>query len=329
MKIILRVFLFGLSFLVVLVGGCSKKEDNKVQQPDIEYDQTIIHEKDGSSMKYIPGGEFEMGDYLGEGNKNELPKHQVYVHSFYMDINEVTVGQYRKFLEQKYSNNLTESGSSKSIFPQPDWKKIQKYSPTDQHPMIYVSWYDAMQYATWAGKRLPTEAEWEYAARGGQIGLRYPWGNYIDMTLANYGSGTGGPSSPDAYAPRLAGPPPSDAPSPKTLKDDDLKKKAASYGLKNMAANVSEWCLDEWDANFYQKCKDNGAIRKEPIRNPFSGGKIVNIMKDFSAVTTPRVLRGGAWNSHNFRVRVSCRNTSPPTFTSNNVGFRCVKDAFP
>ena len=329
MKVISRVFVFGLLLLVMLIVSCSEKEGEKVQQSDIKYDQTIIHEKDGSSMKYISGGEFEMGDYLREGNENELPRHQVYLHSFYMDINEVTVGQYREFLEQKYSSDLTDSDGSESIFPQPDWREIQAYSPTDQHPMIYVSWYDAMQYATWAGKRLPTEAEWEYAARGGQIGLRYPWGDYIDMTLANYGSGTGGTSSPDAYAPMLAGPPPSEAPAPKTLKDDDLKHKVVSYGLKNMAANVSEWCLDEWNADFYQECKDSEDIKMGPIRDPFSGGKIVDMMKGFSAVTTPRVLRGGAWNSHHFRVRVSYRNSSLPTFTSNNVGFRCVKDAFP
>ena len=329
MKVILRVSIFGLLLPIVLIVGCSKKEDEKVKQPEIKYDQTIISDKDGSHMKYIPGGEFEMGDYLREGNKNELPKHQVYLHSFYMDIGEVTVGQYRKFLEEKYSNNLEDRDSSESIFSQPGWGEIEGYSTTDQHPMIYVSWYDAMQYATWAGKRLPTEAEWEYAARGGQISLRYPWGNYLDMTLANYGSGVGGTSSPGAYAPRLAGPPPSGAPAPRTLKEDDLEKKAASYGLKNMAANVSEWCLDEWDADFYQKCKDNEDVRKGPTRNPFSGGKIVDIMKGFSAITTPRVLRGGAWNSYNFRVRVSYRNGVPPKFTSNNVGFRCVKDAFP
>ena len=94
MKVISRVFVFGLLLLVMLIVSCSEKEGEKVQQSDIKYDQTIIHEKDGSSMKYISGGEFEMGDYLREGNENELPRHQVYLHSFYMDINEVTVGQF-------------------------------------------------------------------------------------------------------------------------------------------------------------------------------------------------------------------------------------------
>ena len=328
MKIISRVFVFGLLFLLILIVSCSEKENEKVKQPNIKYDQTTIHEKDGSKMVYISGGEFEMGDSFREGNENELPVHRVYLHSFYMDINEVTVGQYKEFLKQKYSNDLMVNDSNKSISSPPNWKEIEAYSPTERHPMIYVSWYDAMQYATWVGKRLPTEAEWEYAARGGQIGLRYPWGNYIDMTLANYGSNNIGPLSSDAYAPMLAGPPPSEAPVPKTLKGGDLKQQPASYGLKSMAANVSEWCLDEWNADFYQECKDNGDINGL-IRDPFSGEKVVDIVRDFATITTPRVLRGGAWNSHHFRVRVSYRNSSLPTFTSNNVGFRCVKDAFP
>ena len=328
MKIISRVFVFGLLFLLILIVSCSEKENEKVKQPSMKYDQTTIHGKDGSKMVYISGGEFEMGDSFREGNENELPVHRVYLHSFYMDVNEVTVGQYKEFLKQKYSNDLMVSDSNQSISSRPNWKEIEAYSPTEQHPMVYVSWYDAMQYATWVGKRLPTEAEWEYAARGGQIGLRYPWGNYIDTTLANYGSNNVGPLSSDAYAPILAGPPPSEAPVPKTLKGDDLRQQLASYGLKSIAANVSEWCLDEWNADFYQECKDNGDINGL-IRDPFSGEKVVDIVRDFATITTPRVLRGGAWNSHHFRVRVSYRNSSLPTFTSNNVGFRCVKDAFP
>ena len=77
MKGISRVFVFGLLLLVMLIVSCSEKEGEKVPQSDIKYDQTIIHEKDGSSMKYISGGEFGMGDYLGEVKQNALPKHQV------------------------------------------------------------------------------------------------------------------------------------------------------------------------------------------------------------------------------------------------------------
>ena len=101
---------------------------------------------------------------------------------FWMDITEVTVGQFKKFLAEldyPFNGNL--------------WKIIYETSPTDAHPMIYVNWHDAVAYATWAGKRLPTEAEWEYAARDGLIGKEYSWGNdeSLARNYANY-QGTGG-----------------------------------------------------------------------------------------------------------------------------------------
>ena len=107
----------------------------------------IIWKKDGAKMVRIPASDT--------------------IKPFWMDVTEVTVDQFKKFLE---------SSSYKPAKPI-DWDDVSEYSPTDKHPMIYVSWHDATAYAKWAGKRLPTEKEWEWAARGGLKNKEYPWGN--------------------------------------------------------------------------------------------------------------------------------------------------------
>ena len=163
----------------------------------------------------------------------------------------------------------------------------------ENHPVTYVSWYGAMAYAAWKGKRLPTEAEWEKAARGGLSGLKYPWGNGIDATKANYNNHVKDTTAVGKYT-------------------------ANGYGLYDMAGNVWEWCLDEYNGGFY-------AV--SPSQNPLSGANSIQwLLDNYTGVRTPRVLRGGAW-AHDAEpdVRVADRSAYAPTSTTTGFGFRCVR----
>ena len=151
--------------------------------------------------------------------------------SIYMDTTEVTVGQFKKFLK-----------STDHTFDGELWAKVDKRSPTDKQPMIYVSWYDATAYAKWAGKRLPTEAEWEYAARGGLVRKRFPWGDDKDIArnYANY-QGIGG----------------KDKWGRTTAPVGSLKPNG--YGLFDMSGNVWEWCQDWYDRSRSKRVLRSGS----------------------------------------------------------------------
>ena len=133
------------------------------------YGEDESTEEDDVGMVLIPAGEFEMGDHFNEGLADELPVHTVSLDDFYMDVNEVTNAQYKKFVEatghREPKGYGFVDGEVKDGFE--PWKS--PYFNGDNQPVVCVSWHDAMAYAQWAGKRLPTEAEWEKAARGGLI----------------------------------------------------------------------------------------------------------------------------------------------------------------
>lgn len=161
----------------------------------------------------IPSGEFQMGS--NDGYNDERPVHIVKVASFQMSKHLITNAQYRKFVEAtghrapKYWND--------DRFNQPN------------QPVVGVSWHDAQAFCEWAGGKLPTEEEWEYAARGGLVGKKYPWGDEPpDETRANYGMNVGNSSPVGSYPPN-------------------------GYGLYDMAGNVWEWCQDEYDPDAYKK----------------------------------------------------------------------------
>jgi len=180
----------------------------------------MVWEKDGSVMVYIPAGEFNMGSNTGD--PDERPQLRVYLDAFYIDKTEVTDAQYRKCVEA----GACDTPGKTTYYDNADYA---------QPPVVYVSWSDADAYCRWAGKRLPTEAEWEKAARG--IGTRtYPWGEGIDCDHAQYNECGG-----------------------QTVPVGSKLKGASPYGALDMAGNVWEWVADWYDSGYY---------RESPARNP-------------------------------------------------------------
>lgn len=255
-------------------------------------------------MVLIPEGEFQMGSDAPEAGDNEKPMHTVYVNAFYIDIYEVTVGEYRRFIEETNNTQL------------PAW--YSERSPTDDHPVIAVSWHDAMAYARWANKRLPTEAEWEKAARGGLSGDKYPWGNtdpdgtqcnYADKNTINLVWNFDGEEQQITWADE-------DVDDGYTFNAPVGSFLPNPYGLYDMAGNVWEWCLDQYVEDFYEN---------SPRENPIAGLNIVDTIDRAESITTARVSRGGSHASEASEMRSSQRNGTTPQNEYLNVGFRCVK----
>jgi len=244
----------------------------RITANDGQYGTSTIIGNDGAPMALVPASEFLMGDSFNEGNSNERPPHTVYLDAFYMDIYEVTNAQYMKFMQA-------------TGHEAPSYLNDRDFNDPNQ-PVVGVRWHEAVAYAEWAGKRLPTEAEWEKAARGGLAEKRYPWGDGLTHDNANF-TGTGGK---DVWSKT----------SPVGSFDPN------GYGLYDMAGNVWEWCADWYSSNYYS------VSPKSNPKGPDSG--------------TYKVLRGGSWGDYFINdLRVANRSVLNPTNDSNNVGFRCVQ----
>ena len=236
--------------------------------------------KDGSVMILIPAGEFWMGSLAGEGYDGEHPKHKVYLNSYYVDKYEVTNAQYKKFCDARGR-----------VYPEgPGWSSMDNYFVNyPKYPAVNVSWNDAVAYATWAGKRLPTEAQWEKAARGPGA-LKYPWGNAEPDAggyyRCNYDPGEAGADGYEFASPV-----------------GTYQRGVSPYGVHDMAGNVWEWCSDWHDETYYGRSPS-----KNP-RGPESGEY--------------RVLRGGSWGGGAFLVRCANRISRMASNRFTRDGFRC------
>ena len=183
------------------------------------------------SMILIPAGEFEMGCNDSDIPDDEKPAHSVYVDAFYIDKYPVTNSQYKEFIDANSQWRNLGWFDYHHIFKLRDsdyllnWFKGNYPAGKADHPVNWISWHAAMAYANWIGKRLPTEAEWEKAARGGLTGQKFPWGQIVNDSYANYDKRVAETTPVGKYPEN-------------------------GYGLGDIVGNISEWCLDQWDDKF-------------------------------------------------------------------------------
>ncbi len=277
-----------------------------------------------AGMVFIANGEYDMGDHAGGGDADELPLHTVYIDAFYINKNETTNQQYCDYLNAAKSgseikvasgivyaigddsNSLPYLSTTSASTGPPNYSEYSQIAYSGgtfnvitrdsqsmaDHPVVNVSWDGAKAYCDHYGLRLPTEAEWEYAARGGAYYYKYPWGtDVINQSLANYKDGgfanplglTAMPYTSNAgyYGPQ------------------------GGYGLCDMAGNVYEWCSDWYDSGYYSVSATNNPT------GPASG--------------TMHIFRSGTWGFEGTQCRVSYRGASIDIW-GNTLGFRVVMD---
>ena len=246
---------------------------------------------DGMLMIYVPEGNFNMGS--NNGFSDEQPVHTVYLDAFWIDQTEVTNAMYASCVSagacQPPGFYLSSTRSS--------YYNNSQYA---DYPVIYVNWVSASAYCAWAGARLPSEAEWEKAARGTD-GRTYPWGNDFSCYNGNFDDETqidsyvieGGPDC-DGYI--------------DTSPAGSFLSGASPYGVLDMAGNVWEWVADRYDPDYYAK---------SPASNPTG------------PISGNWAFRGGSWGSIDNGIRSASRHGFADYVTSDDLGFRCSLDASP
>lgn len=241
--------------------------------------------KDGAPMVLIPEGSFPMGVPHGDrdGGRDEYPRHDVFVNNFYIDKFELTNGRYLEFV--KATNHRIPQNPKNAT--RNLWQGDTITESLADRPVVNVDWADANAYCQWAGKRLPTEAEWEKAAKG-TADRRFPWGN-VEPTNKHLN-----------FNQQWIG--------EKTLMPVGSYELGKSpFGVYDMAGNVWEWVNDWYDAKYYEK---------SPAKNPPG-----------PETGTKRVLRGSGWQNETPTVRIFTRVDSDPTIRNESTGFRCAMDA--
>jgi sulfatase modifying factor 1 len=270
----------------VMVGGHLSR-GGEATVFEVEPDVPSVGERqglDGAAMVMIPAGPFTMGS--DDGPHNEQSAYTVTLDAYSIDRYEVTLSLYRKFLEE-----------GKHDAP-PTWDDEAATSVGDR-PAIGMRWESAAAYCRWAGKRLPTEAEWEKAARGTDR-RRYPWGEmqpFVDIANYNRGMWVSEAITLMAVTGGLEG---------MSVRHGLREGGKSSFGVAHMAGNAAEWVADWYDGNYYHK---------SPERNP--SGPLTG---------EKRVLRGGSWADVPTALRATARFSAESNFEDRTIGFRCAMD---
>jgi len=310
--------------------------DQQPEIPKVDYHENYLREisfiktrKDSTTtegMIKLEGGNYMMGGNSNEAKQDEYPRHKENIKPIWVDETEVTNAQFQKFVDEtgyvttaersfEIKDKKYEAGALVFDPYNPEWwwkfvKKANWQNPTgpdsnidgkDSYPVVQVSWYDAMAYAKWAGKRLPTEAEYEYFNRAGNDTLIYHWGNNFEKApeMVNFYQGN--------------------FPRQNTV-DDNFEKMAPSksfppnaFGLYETSGNVWEWCLDTYYPDAYSKTNE----------------RTDGYFKEFVNMEHQKVIRGGSFlcsESYCTGYRNSARMSSAPDTGLEHTGFRCVKD---
>jgi formylglycine-generating enzyme required for sulfatase activity len=286
-----------------------------LRTPTLGIGSKMVSKIDGMTMLYIPAGEFSMGyqdyDPSLQMYQMQFPLHMVYLASYWIDETEITNQMFTKFIDEtKYVTDAEKNGYGIVALPQVYWQKVNgaswekprgpdsNISELENHPVVQISWNDANAYCLWAGRRLPTEAEWEKAARGFDMRL-YPWGNskptgelanLPDIKFADYIKIDFITSEiDDGYT--------------FTAPVGSYPDGASPFGVLDMAGNVWEW-VNDWFGEDY--------ISDSPMQNPIgpSSGEV-------------HIIRGASWDVYYGDMAVN-RQIDWPNASSASLGFRCA-----
>jgi formylglycine-generating enzyme required for sulfatase activity len=260
------------------------------QQPSPAAGETMTSAQDGMVLTYVPAGEFIMGsagdDYLAA--PDEFPQHQVYLDAFWIDQTEVTSAMFAEFFNEFADQEMEAKTwlNMRVIDPviiqvDGEW---QPKAGFEDHPVVNVTWEGAQAYCGWAGRRLPTEAEWEKAARGTEASL-YPWGNGApSCELTNHDGG--------------------ECMVRHTMPVGSYPQGQSPYGALDMSGNVWEFVSDFYGFDYYANSPDT---------NP-----------EGPDIGDSHVLRGSSFLPHQYDVRSARRGQSPSSSSSDSIGFRCA-----